>query len=192
MVWLLFLAFTSSFDPLNSILTTLPFYSFADRQFYEDWVRVFFFASTYRSDANAPQWNSTSQAEFSRKWNKPVHMFLLRHVYASTMTSYKLSRQSAIFVTFLLSACVHELVMVVVTKKFRWVCLFFCTRVLAFTYTVFLTCRFYLFALQLIQIPLIALNSVPFIKRNKILGNMFFWLGLYAGFPLLCVAYVAY
>ncbi|KAJ3999944.1 MBOAT, membrane-bound O-acyltransferase family-domain-containing protein [Lentinula boryana] len=125
---------------------------FADRQFYEDW------------------WNSTSQAEFSRKWNKPVHSFLLRHVYASTMTSYKLSKQSAMFVTFLLSACIHELVMVIVTKKFR----------------------FYLFALQLIQIPLIALNSVPFIKRSKLLGNLIFWVGLYAGFPLLCVAYVAY
>ncbi|KAL0576265.1 Sterol O-acyltransferase 2 (Sterol-ester synthase 2) [Marasmius crinis-equi] len=75
---------------------------FADRQFYEDW------------------WNSTSWDEFSRKWNKPVHSFLLRHVYASTMASYKLSRHSAMFVTFLLSACVHELVMVVVTKKFRF------------------------------------------------------------------------
>ncbi|KIK61813.1 hypothetical protein GYMLUDRAFT_42858 [Collybiopsis luxurians FD-317 M1] len=125
---------------------------FADRQFYEDW------------------WNSTSQAEFSRKWNKPVHMFLLRHVYSSSMTSYKLSKRDAMFVTFLLSACVHELVMVVVTRKFR----------------------FYLFLMQLAQIPLIALNSVPFIKQNKFLGNMMFWTGLYAGFPLLCVCYVAY
>ncbi|KAK7061039.1 Sterol O-acyltransferase 2 (Sterol-ester synthase 2) [Paramarasmius palmivorus] len=125
---------------------------FADRQFYEDW------------------WNSTSWDEFSRKWNKPVHMFLLRHVYQSTMVSYKLSRNSAMFVTFLLSACVHELVMVIVTKKFR----------------------FYLFALQLIQIPLITISRIPAIKRNKMLGNLVFWLGLYAGFPLLCVAYVAY
>ncbi|KAF5387329.1 hypothetical protein D9757_005730 [Collybiopsis confluens] len=125
---------------------------FADRQFFEDW------------------WNSTTQAEFSRKWNKPVHVFLLRHVYSSSMTSYKLSKRNAMFVTFLLSACVHELVMVVVTRKFR----------------------FYLFLMQLAQIPLIALNSVPFIKQNKLLGNLMFWTGLYAGFPLLCVGYVAY
>ncbi|KAJ7195730.1 MBOAT, membrane-bound O-acyltransferase family-domain-containing protein [Mycena rebaudengoi] len=125
---------------------------FADRQFYEDW------------------WNSTSWDEFSRKWNKPVHTFLLHHVYASTMASYKLSRSSAMFVTFLLSACVHELVMVVVTKKFRM----------------------YIFLLQLIQIPLIVVSRLPAIKRNKLLGNVVFWLGLYAGFPLLCVAYVAY
>ncbi|KAJ7504313.1 MBOAT, membrane-bound O-acyltransferase family-domain-containing protein [Mycena galericulata] len=125
---------------------------FADRQFYEDW------------------WNSTSWDEFSRKWNKPVHTFLLHHVYASTMASYKLSRGSAMFITFLLSACVHELVMVVVTKKFRM----------------------YIFGMQLIQIPLIVVSRLPIIKRNKLMGNVVFWLGLYAGFPLLCVAYVAY
>ncbi|KAF7308837.1 O-acyltransferase [Mycena kentingensis (nom. inval.)] len=125
---------------------------FADRQFYEDW------------------WNSTSWDEFSRKWNKPVHTFLLNHVYASTMASYQLSRGSAMFVTFLLSACVHELVMVVVTRKFR----------------------FYIFLLQLIQIPLIMVSRLPVIKRNKLMGNIVFWLGLFAGFPLLCVGYVTY
>lgn len=67
------------------------------------------------------QWNATSWDEFSRKWNKPVHTFLLRHVYASSMSSYKLSRQSAMFFTFLLSAAVHELVMAIVTKKIRYV-----------------------------------------------------------------------
>ncbi|KAI8996386.1 MBOAT-domain-containing protein [Trametes punicea] len=129
---------------------------FADRQFYDDWVMR--------------PWNSTSWDEFSRKWNKPVHTFLLRHVYASTMSSYKLTRQSAMFVTFLLSAAAHELVMAIVTKKIR----------------------FYLFALQLAQLPLIAIGRIPAIRRNKLLGNIVFWLGLYAGFPLLCVAYCAY
>ena len=74
---------------------------FADRGFYEDW------------------WNSTSWDEFSRKWNRPVHSFLLRHVYASTITGYGLSRTQAMFATFLLSACAHELVMIVVTHKIR-------------------------------------------------------------------------
>jgi len=125
---------------------------FADRQFYEDW------------------WNSTSWDEFARKWNKPVHSFLLRHVYASTMANYKLSRQSATLITFLCSAVFHELVMAVVTKKFR----------------------FYLFIMQMIQIPLIAIGRLPAIRRNKLVGNVVFWIGLYAGFPLLCVAYCAY
>ncbi|KAG9313059.1 MBOAT, membrane-bound O-acyltransferase family-domain-containing protein [Chiua virens] len=126
---------------------------FADRQFYEDW------------------WNSTSWDEFSRKWNKPVHQFLLRHVYASSLAAYpSLSRTGAMFVTFLLSAAVHELVMVIVTRKLR----------------------LYLFFMQLVQIPLIMVSRAPVIKRNKLVGNIVFWLGLYAGFPLLCVAYVAY
>ncbi|KAH9935072.1 MBOAT-domain-containing protein [Amylocystis lapponica] len=125
---------------------------FADRRFYDDW------------------WNSTSWDEFARKWNRPVHTFLLRHVYASTMSSYALTRGSAMFVTFLISAAAHELVMMIVTKKIRM----------------------YLFTLQLIQIPLIAIGRIPAIKRNKLLGNIIFWLGMYVGLPLLCVAYVAY
>ncbi|OCH96310.1 MBOAT-domain-containing protein [Obba rivulosa] len=132
---------------------------FADRKFYDDWIYLL----TLR-------WNSTSWDEFSRKWNRPVHTFLLRHVYASSITSYKLTRRRAMFLTFLLSAAVHELVMAIVTKKIRM----------------------YLFTLQLAQIPLIAVGRMPVIKRNKLLGNIVFWVGLYAGFPLLCVAYVAY
>lgn len=42
------------------------------------------------------------------------------------------------------------------------------------------------------QIPLIFVGRLPIIKRNKVLGNVFFWVGLMAGFPLLCVAYCAY
>ncbi|KAH7890843.1 MBOAT, membrane-bound O-acyltransferase family-domain-containing protein [Phlebopus sp. FC_14] len=126
---------------------------FADRQFYEDW------------------WNSTSWDEFSRKWNKPVHSFLLRHVYASTLAAYpSVSRTGAMVATFLLSAAAHEMVMVVVTHKIR----------------------LYLFLMQLVQIPLILVARLPAIRRNKLIGNVVFWLGLYAGFPLLCVAYVAY
>jgi hypothetical protein len=50
------------------------------------------------------QWNSTSWDEFARKWNKPVHTFLLRHVYSATRKSYRISKSGAMFVTFLLSA----------------------------------------------------------------------------------------
>ncbi|KZS94411.1 MBOAT-domain-containing protein [Sistotremastrum niveocremeum HHB9708] len=135
---------------------------FADRGFYEDWV--------CHSELDIHKWNATSWDEFARKWNKPVHNFLLLHVYASTISHYKLSKHSATLVTFLLSAIAHELVMVVVTKKIRM----------------------YLFLLQMIQMPMIALGRIPAIRRNRTLGNIVFWLGLYAGFPLLCVAYCAY
>ncbi|KAG6868960.1 hypothetical protein C0993_007174 [Termitomyces sp. T159_Od127] len=95
---------------------------FADRQFYEDWVSFKFEPTAFlvsRSTTNF-RWNSVSWDEFSRKWNKPVHAFLLRHVYAPTILGYGVSKTWAMFLTFLLSACVHELVMVIVTKKFRF------------------------------------------------------------------------
>ncbi|GAA6015089.1 hypothetical protein JCM11491_001656 [Sporobolomyces phaffii] len=125
---------------------------FSDRAFYSDW------------------WNSTTFDEFSRKWNVPVHTFLLRHVYASTMTTYKFSKFQAAFVTFFLSACVHELVMAVVTKKIRM----------------------YLFVMQMAQLPLIIIGRIRLFRDYPALGNLFFWLGLLSGFPLLAVAYIRY
>jgi len=52
--------------------------------------------------------------------------------------------------------------------------------------------RMYLFTLQLIQIPLITIGRIPAIRQHKILGNIVFWVSLYSGFPLLCVAYMVY
>lgn len=49
-----------------------------------------------------------------------------------------------------------------------------------------------LMVFQIVQIPMIVISRIPMVKRNKLLGNIVFWLGLYAGFPLLCVAYVTY
>lgn len=125
-----------------------------------------------------------------------MHTFLLRHVYASTMSSYHLTRQSAMFVTFLLSAAAHELVMAIVTKKIRMYLFTLQVRnfgLVTIASTHLTSCTFvFSRGSQLIQIPLIAVGRIPAIKRNKLLGNIVFWLGLYAGFPLLCVAYVAY
>ncbi|CDR46911.1 hypothetical protein NBRC10512_003697 [Rhodotorula toruloides] len=125
---------------------------FADRNFFDDW------------------WNSCTFDEFSRKWNRPVHAFLLRHVYAETMASYKLSKLSAAFVTFLFSACVHELVMAVVTKKLR----------------------LYLFSMQMAQLPLIMVGRAKIFRQYPALGNLFFWLALLSGFPLLGTLYLRY
>ncbi|CAG8543841.1 11664_t:CDS:2 [Funneliformis mosseae] len=122
---------------------------FADRNFYDDW------------------WNSTTWEEFARKWNKPVHHFLLRHVYQYSIESYKLSKRDATFMTFFLSSLIHELVMVVVSKKIRM----------------------YLFVLQMLQLPLIWLSKLPTIKEKKWLGNAFFWFGLFLGPPLLGILY---
>lgn len=56
-----------------------------------------------------------------------------------------MSKTAAMFFTFLLSACVHELVMVVVTHKFRCARFFMAYRGLILGY------RFYLFVLQVGQ-----------------------------------------
>ena len=118
-------------------LIVIMLYRFADREFYSDW------------------WNATSMDVFSRKWNKPVHNFLLRHVYASSI-SVGASKSAAMFVTFLLSSLLHELVMAIVSGKIRG----------------------YLFMMQMAQMPLILLGQIPFIKQNEGLGNLIFWIGL--------------
>ncbi|ORY96610.1 MBOAT, membrane-bound O-acyltransferase family-domain-containing protein [Syncephalastrum racemosum] len=122
---------------------------FADRNFYDDW------------------WNSVTYDEFARKWNKPVHKWLLRYVYAESMESYQLSKSNATFVTFLLSAGLHELVLVIVTRRIR----------------------FYLFVMQMLQLPLIVMGRHPMVKSHSTLGNVIFWLGMFVGLPLLAILY---
>lgn len=125
---------------------------FADREFYEDW------------------WNSVSMSEFSRKWNRPVHHFLVQHVYIPSILSLGLSKKTAMFCTFFISSIFHELVMIIVTGKVRG----------------------YLFLMQMSQIPLIMLAKLPVIRENADLGNFIFWLGLMIGFPMLNIAYLVY
>jgi sterol O-acyltransferase len=74
---------------------------FADRGFYDAW------------------WNSTTWDQFAREWNKPVHLFLLRHVYHSSISAFSISKTNATFITFFLSACVHELVMACMFHRLR-------------------------------------------------------------------------
>ena len=74
---------------------------FADRSFYDAW------------------WNCVSWDQFARDWNRPVHNFLLRHVYHSSISAMKVNKHTATLITFFLSACVHELVMWCIFKKLR-------------------------------------------------------------------------
>lgn len=79
---------------------------FADRTFYDAW------------------WNSVSWDQFARDWNRPVHNFLLRHVYHSSISALKVNKHTATLITFFLSACIHELVMWCIFKKLRGYLLF--------------------------------------------------------------------
>ncbi|KAI9364407.1 MBOAT, membrane-bound O-acyltransferase family-domain-containing protein [Zopfochytrium polystomum] len=141
------LIFYIIFECICNAFAELTF--FADREFYDDW------------------WNSTTFDEYARKWNKPVHEFLLRHVYLETIASLKMSKQNATLLTFFVSSCFHEVVMAVTGKRIRM----------------------YLFGLQMFQIPLIYFARIPFVRKQKTFGNALFWFGMFLGPPLLGVAY---
>ena len=84
-IWLLvFYAFFHVF--LNLMAEVLRF---GDRLFYKDW------------------WNSSTVEAYWRFWNQPVHYWLVRHLYFPCIRS-GCSKAGAMFVVFLTSAVVHE------------------------------------------------------------------------------------
>lgn len=123
---------------------------FADRGFYGDW------------------WNSVTWDQYARDWNRPVHNFLLRHVYHSSISTFHLSRNAATFVTFLLSALVHEMCMAIMFKKVRG----------------------YLFWMQLLQMPLVMVSRSKLLRGRVVLGNVMFWMGLFVGPSFLTSLYL--
>lgn len=123
---------------------------FGDRYFYGDW------------------WNCVSWDEFSRIWNIPVHKFLLRHVYHSSMSALQLNKNQATLMTFFLSAVVHELAMYVLFKRLR----------------------VYLFFFQMNQLPLVAISNSRFLKKRTVIGNVIFWIGICTGPSMLCSLYL--
>ncbi|EXA45437.1 sterol O-acyltransferase [Fusarium oxysporum f. sp. raphani 54005] len=135
-------------ETILNILAELTY--FADRNFYDAW------------------WNSVSWDQFARDWNRPVHVFLLRHVYHSSISSLKVNKHTATLITFFLSACVHELVMWCLFKKLRG----------------------YLLFLQMCQLPLVRLSRTKWLRGRKTLGNLIFWLGIFTGPSLLCSLYL--
>lgn len=125
---------------------------FADRDFYGAW------------------WSCTDWSEYARIWNRPVHKFLLRHVYHSTISALKVNKMQAILFTFILSSLVHELVM----------------------FVIFGTLRGYLLLLQMSQLPLIMLSNTPFMRDKKTLGNVICWFGFISGPSMICTLYLMF
>jgi diacylglycerol O-acyltransferase-1 len=66
---------------------------FGDRRFYDDW------------------WNAGNLSEYWRKWNHPIHNFLIRHVYYP-LRRRRFDKQACLLVTFLISALAHEYIVV--------------------------------------------------------------------------------
>ncbi|GME76236.1 unnamed protein product [Ambrosiozyma monospora] len=125
---------------------------FADREFYRYW------------------WNSVDWNDYARDWNVPIHQFLLRHVYHSSISAFNVSKGSATLITFLLSSVVHELAMWVIFDKLRG----------------------YLLLLQMAQLPLIAMSKTPLLKGKPTVGNCIFWFGIVFGPSLMCTMYLVF
>ncbi|XP_078376995.1 sterol O-acyltransferase 1-like isoform X2 [Oculina patagonica] len=72
---------------------------FADRMFYKDW------------------WNSASYADYYRTWNVVVHDWLYAYIYKD-MVKFIKNRQLATVTVFILSAIVHEYVLMFAFRFF--------------------------------------------------------------------------
>jgi diacylglycerol O-acyltransferase-1 len=108
---------------------------FGDRVFYKDW------------------WNSSEVSAYWRLWNMPVHYWLIRHVYFPCIR-LKMSKVSATFVVFLLSAVMHE---VLVSVPFHMV-------------------RPWSFLGMMMQMPLVACTKYLYRKYpGSSIGNFIFW-----------------
>jgi diacylglycerol O-acyltransferase-1 len=84
-MWLL--SFYGGFHLWLNILGELL--RFADRTFYEDW------------------WNSRTMGDYWRLWNKPIHTYLVRHVFIPIKLRTK-SSTIAMLSVFFVSAVAHE------------------------------------------------------------------------------------
>ncbi|KAI9814154.1 MAG: hypothetical protein M1832_005965 [Thelocarpon impressellum] len=111
-------------------------------------------------------WNSTDWLEFSREWNIPVHHFFRRHVYGASRPH--LPRPAATAITFLISALAHELVMGCITKKFRG----------------------YGFVAMMLQLPIVAVQRLPWVKGKRVFNNVCFWCSIILGLSMMCALYV--
>lgn len=125
---------------------------FADREFYRYW------------------WNSVDWNEYARDWNVPVHKFLLRHVYHSSISALNVNKTAATFLTFFFSSIVHEFAMYVIFKKIR----------------------FYLLLLQMSQLVLVQISRTKWMRDKYVLGNCIFWFGIVFGPSLMCTMYLAF
>ncbi|KAI5952362.1 ARE2 [Candida jiufengensis] len=137
-------------DSILNVLAELTL--FADREFYGPW------------------WSCTDFSDFARLWNKPVHNFLLRHVYHSSISAFKVNKIQAAMLTFIISSIVHELVM----------------------YVIFGSLRGYLLLFQMSQIPLIMMSRTKFMKDKKVLGNLICWFGFISGPSIICTLYLVF
>lgn len=144
------LVFYLIWDAILNAIGELSYY--ADRDFYGPW------------------WSCVDWFEYARLWNKPVHRFLLRHVYHSSISAFRLNKAHANIVTFVISSFIHELVM----------------------YAIFGRVRGYLWLFQMSQIPLVMISRSKYLKDKKVLGNAICWIGFTSGPAMICTLYLVF
>lgn len=105
----------------------------------------------YDSNFYQAWWNASSAKEFWALWNRPMHLWIKRHLY-SPMVDAKISKDVAGVVVFTLSGLVHEYVISICTKKLNG----------------------WFLASMLCQIPLIHVTEA-FKNTFPNFGNLFFW-----------------
>lgn len=142
---LLVLLFYIVFENITNVFAEIT--KLDHRQFYDDW------------------WNSTTYEEFNRKWNRPVHMFLYRHVYLQLIIRYKTPKNQAQMITFLFSAMLHEYLLAII----------------------FRTVRPFFLGFIIFQVPLIYLTK--FMKGKKS-GTYLFWFGIIIGPSIIISCYL--
>jgi hypothetical protein len=146
------------------------FTRFGDRAFYEDWWNATTFLEWNRYNTHDCMHVlcdvCSSISVVCRKWNRPVHTFLLRHIYLDVMRQYGASASTALYATFLVSIVLHEVVVWGITgRSMPWLGLF-----------------------SLLQFPLGSIQRIRWIKGKR-LGNMILWIGLTVGITLITVLY---
>uniref|UniRef100_A0A7S3CIE8 O-acyltransferase n=1 Tax=Strombidium rassoulzadegani TaxID=1082188 RepID=A0A7S3CIE8_9SPIT len=109
---------------------------FADKRFYSDW------------------WNAGNLNEYWRKWNHPIHNWLVRHVYYPLIRR-GLSQNVSKLLTFMVSAAAHEYIVVGTFRVFNMI---------AFTF-------------MLVNAPLMQIQRQLRNVVSKNTNNLMFWLG---------------
>ncbi|OJJ31001.1 hypothetical protein ASPWEDRAFT_176103 [Aspergillus wentii DTO 134E9] len=147
-IWLagFFALFQSLLNALAEVMR------FGDREFYTDW------------------WNSSSLGGYWRSWNRPVYLFMKRHVF-SPLIGRGWSPLAASTMVFTLSAILHEMLVGIPTHNLIGVA----------------------FAGMMLQLPLIMVTT-PLEKikdpSGKIIGNSVFWVSFcLVGQPLGALLY---
>ena len=75
---------------------------FGDRRFYSDW------------------WNAGNLSEYWRKWNFPIHNFLIRHIYYP-LRRRQVNKAASLLITFLISAAAHEYIIIGVFRVVNFI-----------------------------------------------------------------------